>query len=47
VGEGNITGGLIGLHVEELQNLYSSPNIIGFISLRRVRRAGHIAHMGR
>jgi hypothetical protein len=34
------------LHNEELHNLYSSPNIIRMIKSRRMRWAGHIAHMG-
>jgi hypothetical protein len=33
-------------HNEELQNLYSSPNIIRMIKSRRMRRAGHVARMG-
>jgi hypothetical protein len=35
------------LHNEELHNLYSSPNIIRMIKSRRMRRAGHVAQMGR
>jgi hypothetical protein len=31
------------LHNEELHNLYSSPNIIRMIKLRRMRWAGHVA----
>jgi hypothetical protein len=34
------------LHNEELHNLYSFPNIIRQITLRRMRCAGHVAHMG-
>jgi hypothetical protein len=34
------------LHNEELQNLYSSPNIIRMIKSRRMRWAGHVARMG-
>jgi hypothetical protein len=30
----------------ELHNLYSSPNIIRIIKLRRLRWAGHVARMG-
>jgi hypothetical protein len=30
----------------ELHNLYSSPNIIWVIKLRRMRWAGHVARMG-
>jgi hypothetical protein len=33
------------LHNEELHNLYSMPNIIRLIKLRRMRWAGHIAWM--
>jgi len=34
------------LHNEELNDLYSSPNIVRVIKSRRMRRAGHVAHMG-
>jgi hypothetical protein len=34
------------LHNGELHNLYSSPDIIRQIKLRRMRCAGHVAHMG-
>jgi hypothetical protein len=34
------------LHNEELNDLYSSPNIVRVIKLRRVRWAGHVARMG-
>jgi hypothetical protein len=34
------------LHNEELHNLYSSPNIIRAIKLRRVRITGHVARIG-
>jgi hypothetical protein len=34
------------LHSEELHNLYSSPDIIRQIRSRRMRWAGHVAHMG-
>jgi hypothetical protein len=34
------------LHNEELNDLYSSPNIVWVIKLRRVRWAGHVACMG-
>jgi hypothetical protein len=34
------------LHNEELNDLYSSPNIIRVIKSRRMRWAGHIARMG-
>jgi hypothetical protein len=35
------------LHNEELNDLYSSPNVVWVIKSRRMRRAGHVAHMGR
>ena len=34
------------LHNEEKLNLYSSPNIVQVIKSRRMRWAGHVAHMG-
>jgi hypothetical protein len=34
------------LHNDELHSLYSSPNIVGVIKSRRMRRAGHVASMG-
>jgi hypothetical protein len=33
-------------HNDELHNLYSSPNIVRVIKLRRMRWAGHVARMG-
>ena len=33
------------LHNEELNDLYSSPNIVRVIKSRRMRRAGHVARM--
>jgi hypothetical protein len=41
------TGDWTKLHNEELQNLYSSPNIIRMIKSKRVRWAGHVARMGK
>jgi len=35
------------LHGEELCDLYRSPNIIRVIKSRRMRRAGHVARMGK
>jgi hypothetical protein len=35
------------LRNEELRNLYCSPSIIRMMKSRRMRWAGHIAHMGR
>jgi hypothetical protein len=34
------------LHNEELNDLYSSPNIVQVVKSRRMRWAGHVAHMG-
>jgi hypothetical protein len=34
------------LHNEELNDLYSSPNIVRVIKLRRMRSAGHVERMG-
>jgi hypothetical protein len=34
------------LHIEELRDLYSSPNIILMIKSRRMRLAGHVARTG-
>jgi hypothetical protein len=42
-----ITGGWRKMHNEELHKLYSSPNIIGMISSRRMRWAEHVARMGK
>jgi hypothetical protein len=33
-------------HNDEPHNLYSSPNIVGVIKLRRMRWVGHVARMG-
>jgi hypothetical protein len=40
------TGAWRRLHNEELNDLYSSPNIIRVIKLRTLRWAGHVARMG-
>ena len=34
------------LHNEEINDLYSSPNIVRVIKSRRIRWAGHVARMG-
>jgi hypothetical protein len=43
----HVTGDWRKLHNEELHNLYSSPNIIRMIKLKRMRLPGHVARMGR
>jgi hypothetical protein len=35
------------MHTIQFHNLYSSPNKIRMIKLRRMRWAGHVARMGR
>ena len=34
------------LHIEELNDLYSSPNIVRVITSKRIGWAGHVARMG-
>ena len=41
-----ITGEWRRFHYEELNDLYSSPNIVRVIKWRRMRWAGHVARMG-
>jgi hypothetical protein len=41
-----VTGEWRKLHNEELNDLYSLPNIVWVVKSRRMRWAGHVAHMG-
>jgi len=41
-----VTGEWRKLHNEELNDLYSLPNIVGVVKSRRMRWAGHVARMG-
>jgi len=41
-----VTGKWRRLHNEELNDSYSSPNIVRVIKWRRMRWAGHVARMG-
>ena len=43
---GEVMGEWRRLHNEELNGLYSSPNIVWVIKWRRMRWAGHVARMG-
>jgi len=45
-GRDEVTGEWRRLHNEELNNLYSSPNIVRVIKLRRMRLVGHVARTG-
>jgi len=42
-----LTGEWRKLHNEEQNDLYCSPNIVRVITSRRMRWAGHVAHMGK
>jgi hypothetical protein len=41
-----VTGEWSKLHIEELNDVYCSPNIVRVIKSRRVRWVGHVARMG-
>ena len=41
-----VTGERRKLHTEELNDLYSSPNIVRVIKSKRMGWAGHVARMG-
>ena len=41
-----VTGEWRKLHNEELNDLYSLPNIVRVVKSRRMRWAGHVSHMG-
>jgi hypothetical protein len=43
---GEVTGEWRKLHNYELNDLYSSPNIIRVMKSRRMGWVGHVAHMG-
>jgi hypothetical protein len=43
---GEVTGEWRKLHIEELNDLYSSPNIIRTIKSRLMRLVEHVAHKG-
>ena len=45
LGRDEVTGEWIKLHIEDLNDLYSSPNIIRVIKSKRMRWVGHVARM--
>ena len=44
--EEDLTGEWRKLHNEELNDLFSLPNIVRVVKSKRMRWAGHMAHMG-
>jgi len=42
-----VTGEWRRLHSEEINDLYSSPNIVRVVKSRKMRWVGHVAHMGK
>jgi hypothetical protein len=42
-----VTGEWRKLHNDELNDLYSLPSIVRMVKSRRMRRAGHVARMGK
>jgi len=46
-GREEVVAGWRRLHIEELHNLYASPNIIRVIKPRRMSLTGHVARLGR
>jgi len=42
-----ITGEWRKLHIEELRDLYSLPNIVRVVKYKKMWWAGHVARMGR
>jgi hypothetical protein len=40
-----VTGGWRKKHNEELHDLQSSPNIVGMMTSRKIKLAGHVARM--